>query len=89
MTIWKFPIDWIGRFHKEMPIGAHILSVQMQGLEPQMWALVKPENPTTVREFVIYGTGQQIEESGNRLEFIGTFQQSEGRLIWHLFEVLA
>ena len=39
-TIWKYPLrirDWV---RLEMPRGAEILCVQVQGLTPCLWALV-------------------------------------------------
>ena len=84
-TIWKFTLD--GRASPQsiqMPKGAQSLSVQVQGENPCLWAIVNPQaEPETVL-ISIYGTGHNLPD--NPGEFIGTFQISNGRFVFHVFK---
>ena len=68
-----------------MPVGAQVLSVQMQHGEAQLWALVDPKSPERLRKFRVVGTGHPIE--GDPGVFIDTFQMNQGDLVFHVFEV--
>lgn len=83
-TIWKYSIPIEDDIEIEMPHGAEILCVQMQGGEPRLWVLIDPEGLMTTRRFRLAGTGHPIEEIG--LKYIGSFQMLNGRLVYHLFE---
>lgn len=86
MTIWKFPFKLAsGRFEIEMPKDAEILAVQVQREVPCVWAKADPESEREMRRFRIVGTGHPFREDG-KLSYIGSFQQLEGLLVWHLFE---
>lgn len=87
-TIWKFSFPIADEFSFEMPVGAQILSVQVQngpsGENACLWALVDPSAPREDRAFRIRGTGH--DAAGIDAEtFIGTFQMLGGSLVWHLF----
>ena len=82
-TIWKWEIS-LGNGTATMPVGAEILTVQMQNGEPQMWAIVDPTARTHHRNFHVVGTGHEVPE---RATYIGTYQQPELGLVWHLFEI--
>ncbi len=82
--IWKYPVPIAVGFDMDMPEGAEVLTVQVQGASPEMWALVHPDMPKVTRRFRLYGTGQPIEGRSGR--YIGTFQMAGGAFIWHLFE---
>ena len=86
MTIWKYAAA-PGSFELMMPHGAEVLSAQMQGPDAVLWACVDPDEPTTMRRFVIYGTGHDMGglKFPVRDVYVGTFQM--GPLVWHLFEV--
>ena len=80
----------------EMPQGARILGVQTQAELggflgpltaeiPCVWALVNTEEGKTVRRmFRVYGTGREIKEPLEGLDYIGTVQT--GPFVWHVFE---
>ena len=85
-VIWKFPISTTDIQSVDMPKGAEILTVQNQNDTPCIWALVDSENETVKRTFEIHGTGNPIDHDYN-LKYIGTYQQLDGRLVWHLFEL--
>jgi len=87
-TVWKFPISLSDDFEIVMPVGSKILSVQMQGDTPMLWALCNDEFAIQPRRFGLYGTGHQIRGWNERFMFHGTFQtQMYGEsLVFHLFE---
>lgn len=89
-AVWKFPVPWPPKsdtFTISMPGRAMLLSVQMQGGAPMIWALVEPDAPVTERRFRIAGTGHPIEEEIRYC--LGTFQTPTewGVLVFHVFEV--
>ena len=83
MNIWKFPLEVQGEQVVSMPRGAKILTVQVQGTEVCLWALVDPDKGREERRFAIVGTGHDYDGDG---KYIGTIQLSSGRLIFHIFE---
>ena len=91
-TIWKYPFR-VSEFEScmsiHMPEGAEVLSVQMQGNTPCLWAIVDMEpTPEEIRQFTIFGTGHAIPNIVARnLKYLSTFQQPP--YVWHFFEVNA
>jgi hypothetical protein len=84
IMIWKYTLI-PNRAIIEMPMGAKILTVQVQRNVPRIWAMVNPEE--TQREkriFQVYGTGHKMKSVPGI--YIGTFQIDEGRFIYHVFE---
>jgi len=43
-----------------LPIGAKILSVQVQGNKFQLWALINTLSDTEVRRIAIFGAGEPV-----------------------------
>jgi hypothetical protein len=86
-TIWKYILHIADEITIGMPEGAVVLSVQDQQGIACLWVKVDPTKPKVNRDFAIFGTGHPINR--DRLHFIGTIQQHEGALVWHVFEVLA
>lgn len=84
LQIWKYPLTVGRNVAFEMPLGAEVLTVQMQCGTPCMWAKVDPAKQTTTREFSIYGTGHEMPVTVG--EYRGTFQLEGGALVFHLFE---
>ena len=72
--------------HK-MPKDAEILCVQLQAGLPQIWALVNPDAEKEERKIAVVGTGFN-HEFLSKSSYVGTFQEAEGALIWHVFELL-
>lgn len=81
-VIWKFPVEVTDEFTVLMPEASEVLSVAVQGDEPQMWALVDLTTPMKNRTFLVVGTGNPAPENAGR--FVGTWQG--GPFVWHLFE---
>lgn len=82
-VIWKYPFKVADALVVRMPKGARILSVQMQGVLPCLWALVDEDAKREGRLFRVFGTGNPFDAEDGA--YIGTFQ--ERGLVWHLFEV--
>ena len=87
-SVFKYAFEVEDHFDLSMPKDADILSVQVQGEQPCIWALVEPGAAIEHRHFRLVGTGHPISENIDTLEFIGTFQLRGGILVFHLFEVV-
>ena len=83
-SIWKFPLNPNSPTLVEMPAGTQILSMQLQGGTPTLWALVDTEAPRVTRHFAIYGTGWEFDYSPGT--HVGTFQMAGGSLVFHVFD---
>ena len=73
----------------ELPANSKILSVQFQGEQLYLWAMVNKESGAAIHKHTIeiYGTGQDIENGvGNKRTHLATVQ-SQG-FDWHVFEYL-
>lgn len=81
-SIWKFPLDVTDEQQVEMPVGSQALSVQMQGEQACLWALVDTEAEKEERTVQIFETGHSVTGEG---DFVGTFQVHGGALIFHAF----
>ena len=94
MRVYKYWIPIEDQFTLALPLGAQVLDVQMQGDAAQLWALVDPAlmgptAPCEAREFILRGTGHDIDLPGpSALSHCGTFQMQGGALVFHVFEVL-
>ncbi len=92
-TIWKTPLNEVDRSELginpvNVPAGAKPLCVQMQYGVPTIWWYVDPANKLTLRRLRIVGSGWQFHEEEVPVEgYIGTVQDADGALVWHVFEV--
>lgn len=88
-TIWKFKLA-IGYSQViKMPKGAEILTIQMQGINLCLWALVDPEKETKVRTIETHDTGNSMPEVDllkTARKYIATVQDSGTGEVWHFFE---
>jgi hypothetical protein len=83
-TIYKYDAPIADDLAIELPIGAEVLCVQVQGDGPKIWARVDPGSNTMVtRRFHWRGTGHPADGCGR---YIGTVQAMGGALVFHLFE---
>ena len=85
MRIWKWALNLSDVQSVSIPKGAKLLSVQMQGDAPQLWALCDERADKEQRHIAIYGTGNPMPDAPG--EFISTFQTHDGALVFHAFEV--
>lgn len=81
ITIYKYPAPIDDEFTVMMPEGAEVLTVQMQGKSPQIWARVDIDKPLRFRAFHWRGTGHDAAGLGR---YVGTIQ--DHWLVFHLFE---
>lgn len=84
-VIWKFPLAKTTYNEIEMPTGARILHVGMQGSTVTLWAAVDPQRPLCHREFLLQGTGQELNPVIDDAVHLGTV--FDGHYVWHIFEV--
>lgn len=86
-NIYKYTIDF-DRYDATiaLPTGATILDIHLQHKEFVLWALVDPTVQTTYTvSFILYGTGWDIEEPEDMLEYMKTVQDSDG-FGYHIFK---
>jgi hypothetical protein len=91
LAIWKFDIPTQSDCVIYMPRGAQLLDVQVQRNRPVLWALVDPEAEQVPRGFALLGTGSGIATDGApatafREQYVGTFQNLDQTLVFHLFD---
>ena len=65
----------------EMPAGARIVLVDRQHGVPTLWAEVSLDHDMERRLFVLYGTGQKIDDDD---VWVGSFQDPP--YVWHVYE---
>lgn len=81
-AIYKYPIDFATSQILAMPVGADIISVQMQNGILTIWAIISTEVsliPVTIR---IFGTGKEIPVD-LVLRHVGSIRV--GIHVWHVF----
>lgn len=83
-TIWKFDLEVKDDQDIEMPGGADLLCVQVQGGQPRIWAHVNPNQPRNKRRIMTVGTGHPI--SRRFVKYIGSYQMDDGALVFHVFD---
>ena len=88
-TIYKYTVAYDDIFVLDLPMGAEVLTVQVQYESPYLWALVNTEEQTEKRYFRLAGTGHPIVyDMGKEYSYINSFQLNNGDLVFHLFEIL-
>lgn len=88
LVIYKYSVAIEDHFCLRLPVGADVLSCQVQNNNPVIWALVDPEETEFEEvDFYLYGTGNPIDENemDSDVKFIDTFQLHSGSLVFHLF----
>lgn len=87
-TIYKYPLKIQDKQTVSIPMGAQILSVQVQDEVVCLWALVDPELPKKEFEFQMLGTGHDASHINANYLHIGTVQLDDGNLVFHVFRYL-
>ena len=91
-VIWKYELPMMERFDLRLPKDSKILCIQTQtrfDIElMNFWILVNNLIPIPIetRHFLVLGTGQRVPME--TLRYLGTTQLAEGRLVFHVFEIL-
>lgn len=83
-SIWKFPLQVVDQQTIAMPVGAKLLTVQVQNDRPCLWALVAAEAvPVEDVDIRTHGTGHRFD--AHVYEYIATYQLNNGALVFHVF----
>jgi hypothetical protein len=82
-TIYKYPLDVLGYVRLMLPVGAKILTAQVQNNRICLWVEVETENDLDMRRLWILGTGMKFPLDVD-LRYIATVQQ--GMFVWHVHE---
>lgn len=85
ITIYKYKIQVVDDQTISIPLGAKLLTVQVQNGIPCLWALVDTEQKHEDVFIEIVGTGNPVTGTDSR-EYISTFQLHGGRLVFHVFK---
>lgn len=88
MKIFKYELLIVPVQQISLPENAKIMTVQFQGNQLCLWAMVNPHSYDEYRYIRIAATGEKITDESD-LKYINTVQQFDGELIWHVFEKLA
>jgi len=84
-SVWKFPVRVTDEAVIEIPEGAHILSVGVQGDQLCVWAHVDPDARLVRRSILMAGTGHRREDLVWS-DFVGTVQMLDGQFVFHVFD---
>jgi len=85
ITIHKYPL-FAYRPNVEMPKNAVIIKVGIQNGILHLWAVVDTDEEKETREFIVYGTGWELEDGVQ--DYLGTVFDGDG-YVWHLFEKIS
>lgn len=88
MKIFKYELVAVPIQQISLPENAKIMTVQFQGNNLCLWAMVNPKKDEEYRYIRIAATGEKITDEAD-LKYITTVQQFDGELIWHVFEKMA
>lgn len=86
-AIHKYLLTLSEKETAQIPEGAKLLTVQLQGDRPVLWAMVNPDAPKVERLIRCYCTGTEIPEYEHIIKHLGTVQQHSGMVVYHFFEV--
>jgi hypothetical protein len=89
--IFKYTLETQDKQFINLPKGAEFLTLQTQFNEPQLWALVDPnEKEKEERCIEIFGTGHPVNyDMGVDRKYLATYQIDDGNFVFHAFERLS
>lgn len=84
-TIWKFPVSAELGATIDIPVGAQVLTAQLQSGSLVIWALVEADARSVKRAVHVIGTGwtSPFPDNVDYIDYIATFQ--DGPFVWHVF----
>lgn len=88
-TIYKYQLQIVDHQLVQIPKKATFLSVQFQENQLCMWLIVDTERMDLEAAHIsIFGTGHELPDSVDSAKYwyLGTVQQFNGKLVWHIFE---
>lgn len=88
-TIYKYPFQPNDFIEIEMPIDSKVLTIETQHEMPCMWVEQDTDKPKYKQKFAIVGTGQNLVNTYKygAPEYVGSFQMSGGRLVFHVYKL--
>ena len=84
LVVYKYPLEVTGEQQVLMPVGARVLTVQVQYDQPCLWALVETRNPLANCTVTTVGTGHPTDLTTGST-YVGTYQLKGGALVMHVF----
>lgn len=88
-VVLKYPLENMNMQTVMMPVGAKILTAQMQGETLCLWALVDRDTVQLEnRQIQVVGTGHalDVDDAMQLAKYIATIQFYGGALVFHVFE---
>jgi hypothetical protein len=85
-TVYKYELPTEDIAALQMPAGAELLHVGVQGSDVMLWARVDPDAPCVTRRVRFAGTGHPLGE-GADAPYVGTALLYNGRLVFHVFDL--
>lgn len=82
-AIWKFPLEFVDDQKISMPSGARLLTVQLQGQVPCLWAEVDTLADKVTRTIQVAGTGHNRPSFG---AYVASVQLRSLGLVFHVFD---
>lgn len=93
-VIYRYPLDITSAQAVKVPLGAEVLTVQMQAGTLQMWVLVDQDVIDLALEeyktIGVFGTGHSMPDECKKSTYINTFQIGDsvlGGLVFHAFDL--
>jgi hypothetical protein len=86
ITVYKYPLTLIDIQSIVVPSNHKVLCMQLQYNTPTLWIEVDTTSPLIDKVIIILGTGKEYPPFP--VNYIGTFQELDGKLVWHIFEKL-
>lgn len=83
--IFKYKLEAADSQELLLPKWSQILTVQAQGEDPYLWAIIDETYVDEKRTIIIFPTGIPMKDIGG-LKYISTFQLEQGALVFHVFE---
>lgn len=83
-TIWKYALEVVDEQMIVMPVGAQILSVQVQYGVPCLWVRCQPDVQKGAVKIITIGTGHDAGHVDG-MQFVGTYQLLGGNFVGHVF----
>ncbi|MGV7002537.1 DUF7352 domain-containing protein [Priestia megaterium] len=85
-SVWKFPLVADHSQQLDLPLGSKVLSVESQGDDIVIYALVNTEQTEKeVKEIRAYGTGHDIPNDIIEYTFLGTTKLYNDSMVFHIF----
>lgn len=87
-TIFTYELNLVDRQDLSLPIGAKILSAQIQREKICIWAMVDSKEKKENRTIAIVGTGNPLPKINpdEKMVHVDTVQLHS--MVWHVFEIV-